>query len=67
MVYTNLDELPIVLNVGQISDILHISKNNAYLLVRSEAFPKIVVGKRIVVFKEAFINWLRESKVVNIS
>lgn len=66
-VYTNYSDLPITLSVVEIGRILNISKNNAYMLARSEGFPRIQIGKRIIVPKEAFISWLSQSKVVNFS
>jgi excisionase family DNA binding protein len=38
--------------------LLGISKNSAYVLVNSGAFPVLKVGKKILTSKNAFDNWL---------
>lgn len=50
-------ELPLSLTVEQVAGVLGIGRVQAYNLVRTEGFPKIKVGRRIVVPKQAFINW----------
>lgn len=62
---TNTDELPLSLTVSDISRILGIGKNNAYDLCHSESFPSIQIGKRLVIPKPAFIEWLRKPKNFN--
>ncbi len=65
----NLDHhnLPLVLNVTEISGILKLSKSSTYLLMKSENFPSIKVGKKgLRVPKDRFIEWLNnESEVKN--
>ncbi len=53
------DELPFHLSVGDVAEILGMSKNKAYELCHEESFPCIKVGKRkMIIPKPAFINWL---------
>ena len=47
-----------VLKVDDIAKFLRIGRVQAYNLVRTEGFPKIMVGKRIVIPRQAFENWL---------
>lgn len=61
--FKSLEELPTGFNPDILADILGISRSNAYSLVKSEGFPKINIGKRIVIPKEAFIKWLDENTV----
>ena len=46
--YTSYDELPIMLSVPQLAAVLNISCSSAYALVRSEDFPALKIGSRIV-------------------
>ena len=57
-IYTSFDELPLMLTVTQVHDILGISQASAYELVRSEGFPAFKVGSRILIPKEKFKEWL---------
>lgn len=58
--YMNKDEYPSVLNINDISDILRISKEDAYHLANLGEFKikRVGHGRKIIVEKEAFINWL---------
>ena len=46
------------LNVEQVGAELGISRPKAYELVHRDDFPKIVLGRRIIVPREAFEAWL---------
>lgn len=65
VLYTNYEEMPIVLSAKDVSTALRISRSNTYRLLSSEGFPCITVGKRMVVPKTAFIRWLEESAATN--
>ena len=56
--YKSYDELPLMLNMKQLSDLLGISDASAYELVQEEDFPSLRIGKRIVVPKEELQNWI---------
>ena len=56
--YTNYDDLPLMLSVLDVASVLGISRAGAYELVRSDGFPSLRVGSRIVVPKEKFIDWI---------
>jgi Predicted transcriptional regulator len=58
IVYKSVEELPATLNVEDVAKALNISRANAYVLVNSESFPKIKLGKRLLVPKQAFVNWM---------
>lgn len=47
------------LSVPEVRDILGISSSRAYELVRSEGFPSLRVGRRIVVDRHLFEEWIR--------
>jgi hypothetical protein len=44
-----------------IAAILGISKYNAYCLMRSEGFPMMRMGRRLLVQKKQFIEWMDEN------
>lgn len=56
--YKNYSELPLTLSVPEVAAVLGISRAGAYELVRSDGFPKIRIGSRIVVPKDKFIAWM---------
>lgn len=52
------DELPLTLTVSEVGSILGISRGKAYSLVREETFPSLLIGKRLCVPKQLFIDWV---------
>ena len=56
--YKNYDELPLMLSVPEVAAVLGISRAGTYELVKSEGFPSLKIGSRIVVPKEKFIDWI---------
>lgn len=58
MTYKSYDELPLMLSVPEIAAVMGISRAGAYALVKSERFPSLKIGSRIVVPKEKFIDWI---------
>ena len=63
-VYKSYDELPLMLSVPEVAAVLGISRAGAYELVRSDSFPALKIGSRIVVPKEKFIEWVDEKTSV---
>lgn len=64
-IYTSYDELPIMLSVPQLAAVLNISHSGAYALVRSEGFPSLKIGSRIVIPKDKLQNWINENCLEN--
>lgn len=56
--YKSYEELPLMLSVPEAAAVLGISQAGAYELVRTDGFPSLKVGSRIVVPKEKFIEWI---------
>lgn len=56
----SFDELPITLRAEDIAEILGVSRANAYVIMHSKGFPKMQIGKRIMVTKEKFQAWMDE-------
>lgn len=48
----------IVYSIEELSKILKISKSMAYQLARNDDFPKIKIGKRILIPAESLKRWL---------
>lgn len=57
--YKSYDELPLMLSVPDVADVLGIGRANTYELVRSEGFPALKIGSRIIVPKDDFISWIK--------
>ena len=59
--YKSYEDLPLMLNVQMIADVLGISRSKAYELVSSNGFPSLKLGNRIIVPREQFVEWVRKS------
>lgn len=59
--YVSYDELPLLLNVRMLANVMSISLSTAYELTRAEGFPTVHVGKRIVVPKDRLKQWVEEN------
>ena len=52
------DDLPLFLNAKLISQVLGVSISTAYELMKESGFPMLRVGRRMVVPKEKFAQWV---------
>ena len=59
--YKNYDDLPLMLSVPDLTKALGISRAGAYELVKSEGFPALHIGNRILVPKEELIAWIKSN------
>jgi excisionase family DNA binding protein len=59
--YKSYDELPLMLSVHDVAEVLGISKSSAYVLVKEKGFPKQKIGARVVVPREKFIEWINKN------
>ena len=57
--YKSFDDLPIMLSVNQLANVLGISRTSSYYLVRSKGFPSITIGSRIVIPKDELMIWIQ--------
>jgi hypothetical protein len=55
--YISEDQLPLTLTVRDISNITGLSLGKAYELCHFKHFPKIIIGKRIIIPKQAFLKF----------
>ena len=53
---------PDTLTIPKLAEILGISRAGAYALFHSEGFPCIRIGKRMLVQRDAFLQWLDEQQ-----
>ena len=56
--YKSYEELPLMLSAPEVAEVLGISRAGAYDLVRSDGFPHLKLGTRILVPKDKFIQWI---------
>ena len=56
--YKNIEDIPVTFGPVELSKILGISRSKAYELVNRMDFPKYRIGKKIVISKKHFINWM---------
>lgn len=54
------ENLPLVLTVSQVQEILGVSKAVAYQLAHRRGFPSFKLGRSIRVSKEALLCWLEQ-------
>lgn len=62
--YTNYEDLPLMLNAEDIQTVMNISRAGAYQLMHREDFPVIMIGKRMVVPRDKFLEWVQQSTKV---
>lgn len=60
--YTDYNQLPLTLNASDVASALGISRANAYFLFHAEDFPTLRIGKRLMVGKTEFINWMKSKQ-----
>ena len=58
--YKSYEDMPLFLNVNDLSKALGIAPSSCYELMHEKDFPSIRIGKRLVVPREKFIEWVDE-------
>ena len=56
----SFDELPLSFGPSTVAEVMGLSRTKAYALVNRPDFPKLRVGKKIIIIKSHFIRWLDE-------
>ena len=59
--YKSCEELPLMLSVPEMAAALGISRAGAYELARSEGFPALRIGTRIVIPKDELREWIKRN------
>lgn len=62
--FTSYDQLPLALSAEEVSQVLGISRANAYALMHSKGFPTLKIGKRMTVPKDKLIAWMEKQLAV---
>ena len=62
--FTSYDQLPLALSAVEVSQVLGISRANAYALMHSKGFPTLKIGKRMTVPKDKLIEWMEKQLAV---
>ena len=63
--FYSFSDLPLVLNANQIASVLNISRANAYRLLRSENFPTLHIGNRMLVVRDNLLRWMDEQSLAS--
>ena len=58
--YHSFEELPLMLNVQDVADVLGIGLAYAYEVAHRQDFPAITLGSRIIVPRDKFMAWIDE-------
>jgi predicted DNA-binding transcriptional regulator AlpA len=56
--YKSYDDLPLMLNAETLAKVFGIAVSSAYELMHEKDFPTVQIGSRLVVPKQAFIDWV---------
>lgn len=59
--FKSYEELPLMLSVPEMAAALGISRAGAYELARSEGFPALRIGNRIVIPKDELREWIKRN------
>ena len=59
--YKSFDDLPLMLSVPELANVLGISRAGAYELVKSKGFPSLTIGSRIIVPRDKLMAWIDEN------
>ena len=56
--YLSAEELPMILNVQEVSDFIGLGMSQTYDLIRRIDFPAFKIGNRILVPRDKFLAWI---------
>ena len=59
--FNSYEDLPLMLSVPEMAAALGISRAGAYELARSEGFPALRIGNRIVIPKDELREWIKRN------
>ena len=62
--YSTYDELPVTISADEVAMVLGISRANAYSLMHTKGFPTIFLGRRMIVPKDKFVEWIEQQVAV---
>lgn len=59
--FKSYEDLPLMLSVPEMAAAMGISRAGAYELARSEGFPALRIGNRIVIPKDSLQKWVNQN------
>ena len=59
--FKDYSELPLFLNAELVARVLGVSPSSGYELMHEPVFPVLKIGSRMVVPREKFIQWVKQS------
>lgn len=65
VIFKSYEELPLMLSVPEMAAALGISRTGAYELARTEGFPALKIGSRIVIPKDELREWVKRNTGVS--
>ena len=60
--FCSFNEVPLLLGANDIMKLTGLSRTMVYYLMHADGFPVITIGKRRLVRKEAFFDWLYKNE-----
>ena len=57
--YKNFEDLPLTLSVKDVSNVLGLSISKVYQLMSTDEFPRLALGRRVIVPKDSFVEWMQ--------
>jgi excisionase family DNA binding protein len=61
----SFEELPVILNMKEVADVLGISESSAYDLCRTDSFPSFRIGNRILIKRDKLVEWIDQQRKNN--
>lgn len=61
--FKSYEDLPLFLNANDLSSAIGIAPSSCYELMHEKDFPSIRIGKRLVVSRDKFIEWVEKRSV----
>ena len=55
------EELPLTMNAKDVAGYLNVSLSCAYQVMNSKGFPVLKIGKRRIVTREHFLEWIQNA------
>ena len=57
----SFEQLDVTLRAEDVAQVLNISRAGAYQLMHTKGFPTIRIGKRLIVPKDKFLQWMEDN------
>lgn len=58
--YDSAEDYPIMLKVDHVAEVLGVAKRTAYEIMDQKGFPLVKIGRKKVVPRDAFFNWIEK-------